>query len=78
MKATKGLQDSGQSLWLGNTRSFPTSGTLRRSMEELSITGLTDPLRPRHQLGAQAFGASWGALMAVIESKSARIQKKAS
>jgi transaldolase len=42
MKATKGLHDLGQSIWLDNiTRSLLTSGTLRRYIEELSVTGLT-------------------------------------
>jgi len=42
MKATRKLQDSGQSLWLDNiTRDLLTSGTLKRYIDELSITGLT-------------------------------------
>jgi transaldolase len=42
MKATQKLHDLGQSLWLDNiTRDLLTSGTLRRYIEELSITGLT-------------------------------------
>src|SRR5271167_3146430 len=42
MKATKKLHDLGQSLWLDNiTRSLLTSGTLRRYIDELSVTGLT-------------------------------------
>src|SRR5262249_24542474 len=42
MKATRILHDLGQSLWLDNiTRSLLTSGTLRRYVDELSVTGLT-------------------------------------
>jgi transaldolase len=42
MKATKALHDLGQSIWLDNiTRDLLTSGTLRRYIEDLSVTGLT-------------------------------------
>ena len=42
MNATRRLHDAGQSLWLDNiTRSLVTSGTLRRYIDEFSITGLT-------------------------------------
>jgi transaldolase len=42
MKATQLLHNLGQSLWLDNiTRDLLTSGTLRRYIDELSITGLT-------------------------------------
>ena len=42
MKATKRLHDAGQSIWLDNiTRGLLTSGTLRRYIKELSVTGLT-------------------------------------
>jgi transaldolase len=42
MKATQALHDLGQSLWLDNiTRALLSSGTLRRYVDELSITGLT-------------------------------------
>jgi transaldolase len=42
MKATQALHDMGQSLWLDNiTRGLLTSGTLRRYIQELSVTGLT-------------------------------------
>jgi transaldolase len=42
MKATQKLHDAGQSLWLDNiTRDLLTSGTLKRYIDELSITGLT-------------------------------------
>lgn len=42
MKATQKLHDLGQSLWLDNiTRNLLTSGTLRRYIDELSVTGLT-------------------------------------
>ena len=42
MKATKKLHELGQSLWLDNiTRGLLTSGTLRRYIQEFSVTGLT-------------------------------------
>lgn len=42
MKATQLLQNLGQSIWLDNiTRDLLTSGTLRRYIDELSVTGLT-------------------------------------
>lgn len=42
MKATQILHDLGQSIWLDNiTRNLLTSGTLRRYIAELSVTGLT-------------------------------------
>ncbi len=42
MKATKKLHDLGQSLWLDNiTRDLLTNGTLKRYIEEWSVTGLT-------------------------------------
>lgn len=42
VKATKLLNDLGQSLWLDNiTRDLLQSGTLQRYIEELSVTGLT-------------------------------------
>lgn len=42
MKATKLLNQAGQSLWLDNiTRALLSSGGLRRYIDELSITGLT-------------------------------------
>ncbi len=42
MKANQQLHDLGQSLWLDNiTRELLTSGTLRRYIKELSVTGLT-------------------------------------
>ncbi len=42
MKPTEQLHDLGQSLWLDNiTRTMLGDGTLRRYVEELSVTGLT-------------------------------------
>jgi hypothetical protein len=42
MKATQALHDLGQSLWLDNiTRELLTSGTLKKYIDELSVTGLT-------------------------------------
>ena len=42
MKATQKLHDLGQSLWLDNiTRDLLDNGTLKRYIDEFSITGLT-------------------------------------
>ncbi|MGH7841475.1 MAG: transaldolase [Candidatus Binataceae bacterium] len=42
MKATESLHNLGQSIWLDNiTRNLLTSGTLKKYIAELSITGLT-------------------------------------
>src|SRR6202040_1468791 len=42
MKATQRLRDLGQSIWLDNiTRDLLTRGTLKRYIDELSVTGLT-------------------------------------
>jgi transaldolase len=42
MKATQLLHNLGQSLWLDNiTRDLLISGTLKRYIDELSVTGLT-------------------------------------
>ena len=42
MKATETLHNLGQSLWLDNiTRDLVTSGTLKRYIDTLSVTGLT-------------------------------------
>jgi transaldolase len=42
MKATQKLHDLGQSLWLDNiTRDLLDTGTLKRYIDELSVTGLT-------------------------------------
>ena len=42
MKPTQQLHNLGQSLWLDNiTRALLTSGTLRRYIDDLSVTGLT-------------------------------------
>jgi transaldolase len=42
MKATQQLHDLGQSIWLDNiTREILDNGTLRRYIDELSVTGLT-------------------------------------
>jgi transaldolase len=42
VNSTKQLHELGQSLWLDNiTRALLTSGTLRRYIRDLSITGLT-------------------------------------
>ena len=42
MRATRFLHDAGQSLWLDNiSRALLESGTLKRYIDELSVTGLT-------------------------------------
>src|SRR5499427_8306316 len=42
MKATKQLHDLGQSLWLDNiTRDLLDNGTLKRYIDDFSVTGLT-------------------------------------
>jgi len=42
MKPTQQLHDLGQRLWLDNiTRELLSDGTLRRYIDEFSITGLT-------------------------------------
>src|SRR5271165_1462920 len=42
MKATQTLHNLGQSIWLDNiTRDLLDSGTLKRYIDELSVTGLT-------------------------------------
>jgi len=42
MKATQKLHDLGQSLWLDNiTRDLLDNGTLKKYIDELSVTGLT-------------------------------------
>src|SRR5689334_18734991 len=42
MKATQALHDLGQSIWLDNiTRDLLNTGTLKRYIDELSVTGLT-------------------------------------
>ena len=42
MNATQELHDLGQSLWLDNiTRDLLDNGTLKRYIDEFSITGLT-------------------------------------
>src|SRR6266481_3274778 len=42
MNATQRLHNLGQSLWLDNiTRDLLSSGTLKRYIDELSVTGLT-------------------------------------
>lgn len=50
MKATQQIYRAGQSLWLDNiTRDLLTSGTLKRYIEELSVTGLTSNPTIFHQ-----------------------------
>jgi transaldolase len=61
MKATQQLHDLGQSLWLDNiTRDMLTSGTLKRYIDELSVTGLTSNPTIFHQAvnGSATYDAS--------------------
>ena len=54
MKATQLLHNLGQSLWLDNiTRDLPNSGTLKRYIDELSVTRLTS--NPTIQAAAENF-----------------------
>lgn len=46
MKATQLLRNLGQSIWLDNiTRDLLINGTLKRYIDELSVTGLTSNQR---------------------------------
>jgi transaldolase len=56
MKATQKLHELGQSLWLDNiTRDLLTSGTLKRYIDELAVTGLTsNPTIFDHAIKASA------------------------
>lgn len=68
MKATQLLHDQGQSLWLDNiTRELLDSGTLKRYIEEWSVTGLTS----NPTIFDQAIGKS-SAYDSAIEDKLAR------
>lgn len=63
MKATQLLHDEGQSLWLDNiTRDMLDNGTLKRYIDELSITGLTsNPTIFDHAIkNSEAYDASIG------------------
>jgi transaldolase len=66
MKATQELHDLGQSLWLDNiTRDLLDSGTLKRYIDEFSITGLTsNPTIFEHAISkSKAYDAEIGRLM---------------
>ena len=66
MKATQQLHDLGQSLWLDNiTREMLDSGTLKRYIDELSVTGLTsNPTIFDHAMThGNAYDAEMGKLM---------------
>ncbi len=61
MKPTKRLHNLGQSLWLDNiTRDLLNSGTLKRYIDELSVTGLTsNPTIFEHAIkNSKAYGAA--------------------
>src|ERR1700721_1975310 len=66
MKATKELHDLGQSLWLDNiTRDLLNTGTLKRYIEELSVTGLTsNPTIFEHAISkSKSYDAEIGGLL---------------
>lgn len=68
MKATQRLHDLGQSIWLDNiTRDLLETGTLRRYIDELSVTGLTS----NPTIFEQAIGRS-AAYDAAIREKHSR------
>jgi transaldolase len=66
MKATKELHDLGQSLWLDNiTRDLLDTGTLKRYIDELSVTGLTsNPTIFEHAISkSKSYDAEIGRLL---------------
>jgi transaldolase len=66
MKATKELHDLGQSLWLDNiTRDLLDKGTLKRYIDELSVTGLTsNPTIFEHAISkSKSYDAEIGRLL---------------
>src|SRR6202453_4673008 len=66
MKATEELHDLGQSLWLDNiTRDLLDNGTLKRYIDELSVTGLTsNPTIFEHAISkSKAYDAEIGRLL---------------
>src|ERR1700691_6764027 len=67
MKATQELHDLGQSLWLDNiTRDLLDNGTLKRYIDELSVTGLTsNPTIFEHAISnSKAYDTEIGKLVA--------------
>jgi transaldolase len=67
MKCTQQLRDAGQSLWLDNiTRDLLDRGTLRRYINELSVTGLTsNPTIFDHAIShSNSYDSEIGKLMA--------------
>ncbi|HUI85241.1 MAG TPA: transaldolase [Candidatus Binatia bacterium] len=68
MKATQQLHDLGQSLWLDNiTRDMLDTGTLKRYIDELSITGLTS--NPTIFDHAMTHGSSYDEEIATLMSR---------
>jgi transaldolase len=66
MKPTKELHDLGQSLWLDNiTRDLLDNGTLKRYIDELSVTGLTsNPTIFEHAISkSKSYDAEIGRLL---------------
>jgi transaldolase len=71
MKATELLHNLGQSLWLDNiTRDLLNSGTLKRYIDELSVTGLTsNPTIFEHAIkNSTAYDATIGEKLAKVKS----------
>jgi transaldolase len=67
MKATQELHDLGQSLWLDNiTRDLLDNGTLKRYIDEFSVTGLTsNPTIFEHAISkSKSYDAEIGRLLA--------------
>jgi transaldolase len=68
MKATQELHDLGQSLWLDNiTRDLLDNGTLKRYIEEFSVTGLTsNPTIFEHAISkSKSYDAEIGCLLSL-------------
>src|ERR1700739_1189138 len=66
MKATQALHNLGQSIWLDNiTRDLLDSGTLKRYIDELSVTGLTsNPTIFEHSISkSKSYNAEIGRLL---------------
>ena len=70
MKATQELHNLGQSLWLDNiTRDLLDNGTLKRYIDEFSVTGLTsNPTIFEHAISkSKSYDAEIGRLMSIAQ-----------
>lgn len=73
-KATLELNRAGQSLWLDNiTRELLTSGTLKRYIEELSVTGLTS--NPTIFDHAMKHGAAYDADLGSLAARGLQVEE---